>query len=79
MPCLFPCGAPLGVNMCNKGIAALAPALRELKNLVDLKLHGSRFTGAGLRELCDIALFPIVENKDILPKKGHHGGIGRAI
>jgi len=57
----------LWINNCdigNKGIAALAPALRELKNLVDLKLHGSRFTGAGLRELCDIALFPIVENKD---------------
>jgi hypothetical protein len=49
----------------NKGISALAPALRELKDLVDLRLHGSRFTAAGLRELCDIAFFPFMESKEV--------------
>jgi hypothetical protein len=57
----------LWINNCdigNKGITALAPAIRELKELIDLKLHGSRFNNAGLRELCDVTLFPFTENSE---------------
>jgi len=57
----------LWINNCdigNKGITALAPALRELKNLIDLKLHGSRFTAVGLRELCDVTFWPFIESKE---------------
>jgi len=57
----------LWLNNCdigNKGIGALAPVFSQLKKLIDLKLHGSRFTANGLRELTDITFFPLVECKE---------------